>query len=177
MKHILLFALFISVSLLSFSQKRDSIDLFHPIKKQPKKDVTKDLESRPASKLDSVYYIKYGTSTTPCAAYCFTESIVDSIHIIRLKKSLEAGKNYPFKIDSIPTTEGQWNMLITSLEINSFFSIPEKIGKPGANGEDAQWIEVNYMDRIHKITYDSTGPEEYEGLKNLSKMLKKITEF
>ena len=177
MKRILFFILFLSASLLSFSQKRDTMNLFGPSKKKVVKDQAKELESHPQSKLDSVYYIKYGSSITPCTGYCSTESTVDSIHIIRIKKPLQADKTYPAKTDSTATTEGQWNMLIMSLDINSFFSIPEKVGNPGANGEASQWIEVNYTGNIHKVTYDKTGPEEYQGIKNLDKILKRITGF
>ena len=172
MKQIILSLFFISLSLLSFSQKRDTINLFGPGKKKVIKDKTKELESHPASKLDSVYYIKYGTRTGMCTGYCFHEAIVDSVHIVRTNKPLQPEKNYPTKTDSTATTSAQWNMLISSLEINSFFSIPEKVGNPGA---DAEWIEINYMDKLHKVTYDSTGPDEYEGINNLSKLLKLIT--
>ena len=177
MKRILLCILFISISFLSFSQRRDTLNVFGPSKKKVIKDQARELESHPQSKLDSVYYIKYGASSTLCIGYCFNESTVDSTHIVRIKKSLLAEKNYPTKTDSIATTSDQWNMLITSLEINSFFSIPETVGNPGADGAEAEWIEINYTGRIHKVTYDNSGPEEYEGIKNLSKLLKKITQF
>ena len=165
MKHILILILFTSVSLLSFSQKKDTVNLFGPSKKKVIKDQAKELESHPASKLDSVYYIKYGTKT----AQCSYESTVDSIHIVRT-----ADKSCPVKSGEQSITADKWNMLISSIEINSFFGIPEKVGNPGA---EAEWIEINYMDKLHKVTYDSTGPDEYEGIKNLSKLLKRITEF
>jgi hypothetical protein len=175
MKHILSLTLFIFVSHISFSQKQDTINLFEGSKKQKRKDVNKELQSHPPSKLDSVYYIKYGTSAGECTGYCFHEAIVDSINMIRVQKSLQADKKYPIKIDTVQIKSDQWDMLINSIEISSFFSIPEKIGNPGIG--ETEWIEINYIGKIHKVTFDSTGPDEYEGIKNLEKLLKNITEF
>lgn len=81
----------------------------------------------------------------------------------------------PAKTDNAKTTSAQWNMLVSSIGANSFFSIPEKIGNPGVGDENTEWIELNYAGKIHKVTFDSTGPDEYDGIKNLQKILKKIT--
>ncbi|MBI4946456.1 MAG: hypothetical protein HY840_08655 [Bacteroidetes bacterium] len=178
MKHILLFTLFISASLLSFSQ-RSKIDTFNIFqnKKKEKRDAVKEIQSHPLSKQDSVYYIKYGKNSTKCTGYCFHEATVDSIHIVTLRKSLQAEKNYPAKMDTAQTTPTQWSMLINSIEINSFFSIPEKIGNPGVDEENTEWIELNYAGKIHRVTFDSTGPDEYDGIKNLLKIFKTIAAF
>ena len=177
MKRIILPIFFISLSLLSFSQKRDTFNLLGPSQKKVKKDVAQELQSHPASKLDSVYYIKYGTSTNKCTGYCFHEAVVDSVHMMRSHKSLPEDKTHPAKTDSTEITSDQWNMLINSVEISSFFAIPEKIGNPDAAGAAFEWIEINYIGKLHKITYDNTGPDEYEGIKNLSKLLKRLTGF
>jgi len=175
MKHILLFTLFISASFISFSQKRDTFNLFQ--KQTKKKDVTKELLSHPPSKLDSVYYIKYGKIEVRCSANCFHEATIDSINTVTVSKSLQAGNTTPPKTDNTHTTIAQWNMLVSSIEVNSFFLIPEKIGNPGVGDENTEWIEINYAGKIHKVTFDSTGPDEYDGIKNLDKLLKNITHF
>jgi hypothetical protein len=175
MKHILFFTLFISASLFSFSQKRDTFNLFQ--KQAKRKDVNKELQSHPPSKLDSIYYIKYGTNAGRCVGYCFHEANIDSNNIVIVKKTMREDKNYPMKTDSTHTTSDQWNMLINSIEINSFFSIPEKIGEPGATDRGIEWIEINYTGKTHKVTFDSAELEDYDGIKNLDKLLKSVTHF
>ena len=169
MKHLLIFTLAISVSLISFSQKRDTFNLSLD-KKKEKRDALKEIQAHPLSKSDSIYYIKYGIILTKCTAECFHEATIDSINRVTVTKS-------PPKTDNAQTTSAQWNMLVSSIEINSFFSIPEKIGNPGVGDENTEWIELNYAGKIHKVTFDSTGPDEYDGIKNLLKLLKNITHF
>ncbi|MBI4931407.1 MAG: hypothetical protein HY841_11630 [Bacteroidetes bacterium] len=178
MKRILFFVLFISVSLLSFSQrnKTDTFNLFQKTKKTPPKDITKEIQSSPQSNQGSVYYAKHGTSEGKCAGYCFHESSIDSINTVTVSKSLRAEKNYPIKTDTARTIQTQWDMLISSIDISSFFAMPEKIGNPGGDDGTSEWIEINYAGKIHKVTFDSSGPDEYEGIKNLLKLFKKITE-
>lgn len=166
-KQLLFLALAISLSLISFSQKRDTFNLF---KKEQKKDALKEIQLHPQSKLDSVYYIKYGKIETKCTENCFHEATIDSVNMVTVTKS-------PLKTDNAKTTSTQWNMLVSSIEINSFFSIPEKIGNPGVGDENTEWVELNYAGKVHKITFDSTGPDEYEGIKNLLKLLKSVTGF
>ena len=176
MKQILFFTFFISVSLVSFSQKRDTFNLFQSHKRE-KKDAVKEIQSHPQGKENIVYYIKYGKNETKCEGYCFHEAMIDSINIATTNRSLQAEKNYPPKTDNAATTGAHWNMLIKSTEMNSFFSIPEKIGNPGVGSENTEWIEINYEGKTHKVTFDSTGPDEYEGINNLLKILKKMVAF
>ena len=93
-----------------------------------------------------------------------------------MSKSWQAEKNYPTKTDTVRTTKTQWEMLINSIEKKSFFEIPVKIGKPNEGDEGSEWIEINYAGKIHKVTFDSSGPDEYEGIKNLLKLFINITE-
>jgi hypothetical protein len=176
MKHILIFPLCISVSLISFSQKRDTISLFEK-KKVENKDAVKEIQSSSQSEPRSFYYIKYGKSNTKCEGYCFNESIIDSIKIVTIKKPWQPDNKFPVKTDTALTKDSQWNSLKSSVDMNSFFSIPTKIGKPGEGTGDAEWIEIKYTGRIHKITFDSTGPDEYEGIKNLLLFLRQMTAF
>jgi hypothetical protein len=177
MKHFLFFTFFISVSLLSFSQKRDTFNLFQN-KKPVKRDAVKEIQAHPPrNKQDSIFYIKYGKSAVKCTGYCFHEATVDSVNNVTVSKALQADKSYPLKTDSAKTTPSQWNMLVSSLEVNSFFSIPEKVGAPGDGGAEYEWIELNYAGRIHRVTFDSTGPDEYDGIKNLLKIFKTMTAF
>lgn len=177
MKHILFFSFFISVSLLSFSQKRDTFNL-NLDKKKEKRDAVKEILAHPPqNKQDSVFYIKYGKSAVKCIGYCFHEATIDSINMVTVNRSLKEDKNYPLKTDNAQTTRAQWNTLVSSLEVNSFFSIPEKVGNPGVGDENTEWIELNFAGKIHRVTFDSTGSDEYEGIKNLDKQLNKITGF
>ncbi|MFI5164218.1 MAG: hypothetical protein ACHQHP_03105 [Bacteroidia bacterium] len=184
MKRVLFFALFISVSLLSFSQRRDTFNLLPNGQKAKKGDVVKELKSHPQSKLDSVYYIKYGKIAAKCpseqlsragSSNCFHEATVDSTNIVTVSKATPADKDS--KTETTPTTSAHWNMLISSIQVNSFFSIPEKVGNPGTGDENTEWLEINYAGKTHKVTFDSTGPDEYEGINNLLKLLKKFTAF
>ncbi len=176
MKYIFITSSFFLISLFSFSQKRDTINLFEKNKKV-NKDAVKEIQAAPQQTQASVYYIKYGKSSTPCSGYCIIESTVDSVKIIKTSKPLKDDKNYPAKTENAQTTGAQWNSLINSVDMTSFFSIPEKIGNPGGGDGEAEWIEINYSGKVHKISFDSTGPDEYEGIKNLLLFLKAITSF
>ena len=174
MKHILFLSLFIFTSLFSFSQKRDTFNLLQGVK-QKKKDAVKEILAHPQSKLDSVYYIKYGTTTNKCTGFCFHEAVIDSIRMLRTNKNMPSSS--PVKTDSTQMTSDQWDMLINSVEISSFFGTPEKIGNTETPGVVIEWIEINYIGNIHRVTFDSTGPDEYEGIKNLEKLLKRLSGF
>lgn len=166
--------LFISVSLLSFSQ--DTIQLFKE-KKKVKKDAVEEIQAMPDNTKGRIKWIKYGTSAGSCTGYCSREAIVDSVNTVKVNSSLPADIKQPAKIDSAVTSEAHWNMLIASVQINSFFEMPKKIGNPGVNGSVFEWIEINYSGRKHKVAFDKTGPEEYEGIKNLELLLRRITGF
>ena len=90
---------------------------------------------------------------------------------------MQPATNYPLKIDTIQTVSAQWDMLTNYIDINSFLKIPKKVGNPDTNDRGYEWIEIKCAAKTHKVTYDNTGPEEYEGIKNLSKLLKQITGF
>ena len=92
-------------------------------------------------------------------------------------RPLQPGNNNPPKTETTKTNKDYWSMMIKSVQFNSFFSIPEKVGNPGVGDENSEWIEINYAGKIHKVTFDSTGPDEYEGINNLTKFLKKMTSF
>ncbi|TAL61845.1 MAG: hypothetical protein EPN85_03845 [Bacteroidetes bacterium] len=171
MKFIFL-TLFISISLFSFSQ--DTIQLFQE-KKKVKKDAVQEIQALPDNTKGRIKYIKYGTSTGSCTGYCYSEATVDSAKTVKIKQSLPPDNKYPAKTDSTETQSAQWDMLIASVQINSFFEIPKKIGNPGANAGVFEWIEINYSGRKHKVVFDNTGPEEYEGIKNLRLLLRRIT--
>lgn len=176
MKHILFLIIFSSLSLFSFSQ--DTIQLFERNKKEKKKqDAVQEIQANPIKEKGVIKYIRYGTSSGSCTGYCFQEATIDSVNTIKVNKSLPEDAKFPAKTEALETTETQWEMLKSTVQINSFFEIPKKVGNPGANGEVFEWIEINYSNKIHKVTFDATGPEEYEGLKNLSKQLKQITGF
>ncbi len=171
--HSLLVTVFgISFSLTSFSQ--DTIQLFQE-KKKEKRDAVEEIQAMPDKTKVRIKWIKYGTSSGSCTGYCSSEATIDSVNTIKINNSLPADVKYPAKIDSTETSEAHWNILISSVRINSFFDIPKKVGNPGVSGSVFQWIEINYSGRKHKIMFDKTGPEEYEGIKNLEKILKMIT--
>jgi len=178
MKHFLLSVFCISLSLLSFSQKNDTINIFpHAEKKKKKKDAVQEIQANPIAEKGVIRNIKYGTSAGSCTGYCSQEAAIDSANIIKTTKSLPEDKAKPAKTESNETTSTQWDVLKSTVQVNSFFEIPAKVGTPGANGGVFEWIEINYSGKIHKVTFDATGHEEYEGLKNLSKQLKQITGF
>ena len=164
----------ISFSLTSFSQ--DTIQLFKE-KKKIKKDAVEEIQAMPDNTKGRIKWIKYGTSAGNCTGYCSNEATIDSAKTVKVKQYLPADVKNPAKVDSSETVGAQWDMLVASVQINSFFEIPKKIGNPGANGSVFEWIEINYSGRKHKVAFDKTGPEEYEGIKNLQMFLKKITGY
>ena len=176
MKHILFLSSFFLFSLSLHSQTRDTFNLFQN-KKKEKKDAVKEIQTHSQAKQNTVHYVKYGKSKVKCSGYCFHESFIDSVNMITETKPLQADKSYPLKKDTAQTTRAYWDMLINSFEINSFLSIPKKVGNPGVGNENTEWIEIKYADITHKITFDSTGPDEYEGINNLMKILKNMVAF
>lgn len=162
----------ICFSLTSFSQ--DTIQLFKE-KKKVKKDAVEEIQAMPDNTKGRIKWIRYGTSAGSCTGYCSNEATIDSARTVKVKQYLPADVKYPAKADSTETSSAHWDMLVASVQINSFFEIPRKVGNPGANGSVFEWIEINYSGRKHKISFDKTGPEEYEGIKNLQLLLKRIT--
>ena len=158
----------------SFSQ--DTIKLFKE-KKRVKKDAVEEIQAMPDNTKGRIKWIKYGTSAGSCTGYCSREATIDSVNTVKANTTLTVDPKFPAKIDSAGTSEAHWNMLVSSVQINSFFEIPKKVGNPGANGSVFEWIEINYSGRKHKVAFDKTGPEEYEGIKNLSKLLKQVAGF
>ena len=94
-----------------------------------------------------------------------------------MSKSLQQTTNYPIKTDTVQTSESQWELLTSYINMSSFLKIPKKVGSPDAPDRGSEWIEIKSAGKIHKVIYDETGPEEYEGIKNLAKLLKQITGF
>ena len=178
MKRISLFILLIVLTLPSFSQKGDTIQLFQNKKKERKKvDAVEQIESQPEGKRPTIYYIKYGINSSSCSGYCSKEATIDSVRILKVSKPFQPDAKYPLKKDSTETNTAQWELLVSYVDINSFIKIPKKVGTPDAGGHGSEWIEIKAGTKIHKVVYDETGPEEYEGIKNLGKLLKQIAGY
>jgi hypothetical protein len=118
-----------------------------------KRDENSDINKR----ISDVIYIKHGTSFGFCKGYCYSVSIISQDKVIKTQIWWQKGGrdtiNYPNKVDTASISKAKWSQLVKSVDIVKFFNLPETIGHPDGLDEGAEWIEIMFQNRVHRVTF------------------------
>jgi hypothetical protein len=110
-------------------------------------------------------YIKYGTSFNNCIGYCYrTVTISDSI-IEYEKEGRNLNGELPDFHATMPIDHDYWINLQESINFDSFMQLDSIFGCPDCADGGAEWIEINTIDKKHKITFEfGKEPEKVKSL-------------
>ncbi len=106
--------------------------------------------------INSIKYIKYGTSFGMCIGYCFNETKFVNTQITTCSKSWGKGRNNtePDKLDTVKIDTDRWKKLINSVNLSEFYKIPKVLGCPDCADGGAEWIEIGTTDRVYKVEFE-----------------------
>ena len=110
-------------------------------------------------------YIKYGTSFNNCIGYCYNSVTISDSIIEYEKKGWNINGNLP---DFYSTKTIDHDYLINlqrSINFDCFMQLDSIIGCPDCADGGAEWIEINTIDKKHKITFEfGKEPEKVKSL-------------
>jgi hypothetical protein len=122
------------------------------------KDVKSNLET-------NYEYIKYGTSFNNCIGYCYNSVTISDSIIEYEKKGRDINGNLPDFYSTKTIDHDYWINLQGSINFNSFMQLDSIIGCPDCADGGAEWIEINTIDKKHKVTFEfGKEPEEVKSL-------------
>jgi hypothetical protein len=97
--------------------------------------------------------VNYGTSFGECIGYC--------IHDLDINQTLATLERIGW-IDSIVTQtcsqnldDNHWDQIITSIDVETFFGLPETIGCPDCTDGGAEWVEIELQNgEKYRVTFE-----------------------
>nr|WP_068888610.1 hypothetical protein [Pedobacter panaciterrae] len=96
--------------------------------------------------------ISYGTSFGMCAGYCNNE-----LFISNAKMELKKHENKPNAVPKVCTgemAESEWSKLAQNIDLSVFNKLKQVYGCPDCADGGAEWIEITYGDKKHKVTFE-----------------------
>jgi len=106
-----------------------------------------------------INYIKFGHSAGMCDGYCYNEAMITKDRIITTqlawKKAGRDSSEFPTKTDTTVIRPNHWSRLVAAADIVKFFNLPETIGCPDCDDGGAQWVEISYQNKSHKVSFEA----------------------
>ena len=96
--------------------------------------------------------ISYGTSFGMCVGYCN--------NLLVISKGKMELKRYENKPNAVPKvcmgtmSEADWSKLADSIDLSVFNQLKEVYGCPDCADGGAEWVDVEYGDKKHKVTFE-----------------------
>lgn len=103
--------------------------------------------------VSDLQYISYGTSFGECIGYCRNSVIVSETKIDFTKTGWSREELLPDIMISEITDKVYWQTLIDELDTKAFLQLDSIIGCPDCVDGGAEWIELRYPDKSHKVTF------------------------
>ncbi|PWA04625.1 hypothetical protein [Flavobacterium psychrotolerans] len=106
--------------------------------------------------IDSIKFIKHGTSFGMCSGYCFNETKFESGLITSYSKSWGKGKNNanPDKTDTLLIDNNKWKVLVENVNLIEFNKLPNTIGCPDCADGGVEWIEIGTSKKKYKVEFE-----------------------
>lgn len=117
----------------------------------------------------TIQYIKHGTSFGMCHGYCFNETKFDSSLIISVRKAWR--QELPALSDTLPANYETWLAMADAADLNTFFTLPKRIGCPDCNDGGAEWIEISTGNKVYMVTFECG--KGIDGLQELLTILRR----
>jgi hypothetical protein len=96
--------------------------------------------------------ISYGTSFGMCVGYCNNQLFISNAKM-ELKK-YENKPNAVPKVCTVEMAETDWSKLADSIDLSVFNQLKESYGCPDCADGGAEWIQIEYGDKKHKVTFE-----------------------
>ena len=114
----------------------------------------KTLSEQPPSTISQELIIKTGTSFGMCLGYCQQDITITKDKIVIHKSGRNQDGPLPEVTEDIPISSEQWDTLISSLKIDEFNSLDDRIGCPDCADGGAEWIEIIDGDTTKRVTFE-----------------------
>ncbi|WP_449439265.1 hypothetical protein [Pedobacter steynii] len=96
--------------------------------------------------------VSYGTSFGMCVGYCNNQLFISSG-----KLEYKRYENKPNAVPKVCTgtiSEADWSKLADSIDLSVFNQLKEVYGCPDCADGGAEWVEIEYGDKKHKVTFE-----------------------
>ncbi len=98
-------------------------------------------------------YILWGSSFGHCRGYCFKETRFRPGTAETLQKGWDTVQ-YPTQLGLETIPADLWPKFVAAFAADSFFRSEERIGCPDCADGGAEWLEVRYLDKTHRVTFE-----------------------
>ena len=124
----------------------------------------------------NVHSIASGTSFGFCRSYCRRSVNITSnpSQLTALKEPNFEQAEYPPVQKTLAFTDAKWNELVALLNLKTFAALDERIGCPDCADGGAEWIEVNWLKRSKRVTFENG--QLVNGIEGLIGKLRQIRE-
>lgn len=102
--------------------------------------------------IDSIIFIKYGTSFGECGGYCYHETKYNSSMITFYSRSWQAPDKDKF--DTLKIDRNRWNKIVRTVNLTEFYNLPKSIGCPDCTDGGAEWIEIGTRTKTYKVEFE-----------------------
>lgn len=103
--------------------------------------------------------ISYGTSFGMCAGYCNNQLLISDGKMEAKRYNTEA--KAAVKVCTGKMSDGDWSKLADSIDLSVFNQLKESYGCPDCADGGAEWVEIEYEGKKHKVTFEYGGePKE-----------------
>lgn len=104
----------------------------------------------------SDYTIKSGSSFGMCVENCYQELSVNEYQVVL--KIADRINDDPEVFTKRTVANEEWNQILDQIDEEAFRALPEVIGCPDCADGGAEWIEVQSLDLVKKITFEYGNP-------------------
>lgn len=122
---------------------------------------------------DKVTKIEWWTSFWMCAGYCFNSFTFSSEKIIETKTSYDETNN-PTIINKYSIKKLSWDDLVSTVDLEKFNALPDRIGCPDCADGWAEWIKITTEKEPKQVTFEYG--KSVPAIDDLKKMIRKISQ-
>jgi len=97
--------------------------------------------------------VNYGTSFGECIGYCIQDLEVNPT-LATLDRSGWVD-TIETQTCSLKMDDNQWDQIITGIDVETFFGLPETLGCPDCADGGAEWVEIELRNgEKHRVTFE-----------------------
>ena len=123
---------------------------------------------------NDILSISSGTSFGMCRGYCQQSVSVSAkpLQVVARKEPNFAQQPYPPVRKPFAISSSEWSQLLSSVNVENFSKLAERIGCPDCADGGAEWIQINWLNGSKRVTFENG--RTVAGIENLITQLRAI---
>ena len=98
--------------------------------------------------------IRYVSQFGMCEGYCYSEIVYSIESEKSISKAWGDTTLNPTKVNTKEISKAKWNKLISSVDLNDFYSLETTIGCPDCADGGESWVEIKTNVKSYKVNYE-----------------------